>query len=179
MYEVCRRPWLGIVGESEKSVSIIMTMVEVSARCFQTSQGCSRPPQGGDDGGSAGDEPQQDRGGTRAAPPSEQEGPEPGGLKRVQTIELALWLGCTILSWAAETLASKCLETKSIDRHWQMCGVWAQTFLGKETHRVELPVDSPVIGSKAACLRGATRPGLCHLAVVATRSVTRLKERAI
>lgn len=44
-------------------------------------------------------------------------------MKRVQTIELALWLGCTMLSWAAETLASKCLETKSIDKHWQTCGV--------------------------------------------------------
>ena len=156
MYEVCRRPWLGIVGESEKSVSIIMTMVEVSARCFQTSQGCSRPPQGGDDGGSAGDEPQQDRGGTRAAPPSEQEGPEPGGLKRVQTIELALWLGCTILSWAAETLASKCLETKSIDRHWQMCGVWENT--GSGVRPLWVPVPASVSRLALICHLASGRP---------------------
>lgn len=156
MYKVCRRPWLGIVGESEKSVSIIMTMVEVSARCFQTSQGCSRPPQGGDDGGSAGDEPQQDRGGTRAAPPSEQESPEPGGVKRVQTIELALWLGCTMLSWAAETLASKCLETKSIDKHWQTCGVRENT--GSGVRPLWVPVPASVRRLALICHLASGRP---------------------
>lgn len=142
MYEVCRRPCLGIVGKSEKSVSIMVTVVEGSVRCFQTSQGCSRPPQGGDNGGSAGDEPQQDRGGTRAASPLEQEGPEPGGVERVQTIELALSLGCTTLSWAAENLASKCLETESLDRHWQTCGVQESAGSGVRPMWVPVPASA-------------------------------------
>ena len=45
-------------------------------------------------------------------------------------------------------------------------GYLRQAFLGKETCRVELPVDSPVIGPKAASLRGATwsvpPSGCCH-----------------